>query len=250
MGQIRVKNRDFFITPTLLQAHQNQLEPGDILLERRNWFATNVGIPGFWPHAALYIGELTEMDAVFKDLPILSNTTASAYLETRFPAIVEKMKGRHEDGFPIRVIEARRPGVIFNSLETSAHADCLAVLRPRVSLADRFNAILAALRNHGKPYDFNFDFATDQELVCSELVYKAYEGTEGFNIRPVVINGRTLLPPNNFAETFARQFETPEQSFDLILFLDSDENTGRSEPRDVDTFLESWNRPKWYILTQ
>jgi hypothetical protein len=32
------------------------MSPGCILLVRRQWYLSNIGIPGFWPHAVLYVG--------------------------------------------------------------------------------------------------------------------------------------------------------------------------------------------------
>ena len=40
----------------ICQQLTKQLKPGDILLTRGNWNATNLSIPGFWKHMAMYIG--------------------------------------------------------------------------------------------------------------------------------------------------------------------------------------------------
>ncbi len=32
------------------------MEPGDIIVARQNWYLSNIGLPGFWPHAELYVG--------------------------------------------------------------------------------------------------------------------------------------------------------------------------------------------------
>ena len=64
------------------------------------------------------------------------------------------------------MIEAIGEGVSFTSLEHSAACDSLAVLRPRLPRAERAQALCRAFHYAGRPYDYNFDFATDSELVC------------------------------------------------------------------------------------
>jgi hypothetical protein len=32
------------------------MQPGDLVVARQNWFLSNVGLPGFWKHAELYVG--------------------------------------------------------------------------------------------------------------------------------------------------------------------------------------------------
>ena len=39
-----------------INTYSQRARPGDILLVRRNWEGTNVSIPGFWKHMAMYVG--------------------------------------------------------------------------------------------------------------------------------------------------------------------------------------------------
>ena len=117
-----------------------------------------------------------------------------------------------------------------------------------MSKSGKWQALCRAFRHHGKPYDFDFDFATDSALVCSELIYKAYHGIEGFQLEPQELNGRTLLPPNDLVRKFAEEADSEYRHLDFVLFLDASEAEGRSRMGDVNSFRESWQRPKWEIL--
>ena len=249
MSHIRTTQRENFVTPAMSRAHQNKLQPGDILLERRNWFMTNVGIPGFWPHAALYLGTPEALDAFFEDLPELGGRRASAILTEAYPKAMRAFAGRDELG-PLTVIEARRDGVMFTSFETSANADYVAALRPRLERAALFAALQAALSHYGKPYDYNFDFATDGALVCSELVFKAYRGADALHFDLARINGRPILPPNKIALKFDLEYDTPGQELDLVFFLDGNETEQTAHLAEVRAFRDSGRRPKWDVLQE
>lgn len=44
------------------------IQPGDVVLLRSKWRPTNIFIPGFWSHAALYVGEGKTIDAAFPEV--------------------------------------------------------------------------------------------------------------------------------------------------------------------------------------
>jgi hypothetical protein len=245
MSYIRTTDRDYLITPEMLAEQQPKLQPGDILIQRRNWHMTNIGIPGFWPHVALYVGTPDELNTYFSELGFQPLETIKAL----YPDVFQILETSDEEGFPMRVIEAIRPGVVFQSLETSAHCDYLAVIRPNLGKASTFKALMAAFSNYGKPYDLNFDFTTDNELVCSELVYKAYKAGGSLPLKPEVISGRRLLPPNRLAEQ-AVESMGPDGAFSFVLFLDAVEKTHEVKLGDVAAFKESWQRPKWDVLQE
>jgi len=201
------------------------------------------GIPGFWPHVALYVGTPGEIDACFGDLGFQPLETIKALYPDAFKALGKTDK----NGFPARVIEAIRPGVVFQSLETSARCDYLGVIRPNLSKAEKFKALLAAFSHYGKAYDLNFDFTTDNALVCSELVYKAYKAAGELPLEPEIINGRRLLPPNRLAEQAVAEMGD-NRAFFFVLFLDAVEKSDTVVERDEDTFKASWERPKWDVM--
>ena len=240
MSNIRAATRDFLITPEMLKNVKHRLEPGDILLQRRSWYMTNVGIPGFWPHAAMYIGSYKDLEAFFgEDIKLLKE---------KYPKACAKLQEKDAEGHAYAVIEAIKDGVIMQSLEHSANCDFLAVIRPKLTKARKLAVVMSAFSHYQKPYDMNFDFATDNELVCSELVYKAYNAVDSTLFAPEIVNGRLLLPPNLMAEQVSRSLKQGKSKFALVLFLDANEKDRRVFEAGIDEFMKSYNRPKWYIL--
>jgi hypothetical protein len=262
MGHTKVyRAGQSLISRQQVQQLEPRLLPGDVLLERREWFLSNIGLPGFWSHAALYIGTPEQRRAFFAEPDTRTWVKAQgeqsgdleALLQTRSEAACRQSQTPREEGHPVRVIEAIGEGVSFTSLEHSAACDSLAVLRPRLPRAERAQAIARAFHYAGRPYDYNFDFATDSELVCTELVYKSYEPAGGFKglLFPLVeMLGRKVTPANELAKQFDEQSTTGEQQFDLVFFLDGQERHKTAIESSVTEFRQTWKRPKWHVLVQ
>jgi hypothetical protein len=94
---------------------------------------------------------------------------------------------------PRRVLEAMADGVRLRSMISAYSVDAVAVIRPQLTLDERLQAIARGLFHEGKPYDFDFDFTRSSRLVCTEVVYRSYEGIGGlkFPLAPRV--GRLTL---------------------------------------------------------
>lgn len=240
---------------------QSVLEPGDVLLVRREWYLSNIGLPGFWPHAALYVGTAEERSRYFDDLPtkewVASQGEESGafeeLLKSQEPATYQAGQKPQENGHAPRVIEAISEGVSWTTLEHSAEGDSLVVLRPILPKRAKARAILRALHYTGRPYDFDFDFRTDSALVCTELIVKAYEDdgrVPGLKLPLIEVMNRPVTPANEFARHFDITYATDDQQFEMIRFLDGQEASGLARESDLDVFRQSWQRPKWHILTQ
>lgn len=262
MGDVKVLRRN----TSLISAEQiaqmiPRLEPGDILLERREWFLSNIGLPGYWPHAAIYIGTAQERAAYF-NIPEVHHwleaqatpyTDINALLAAKYPGAYGLSLAPQEGGHHPRVLEAISEGVSFTTLEHSADADSVVVLRPRLSKQEKAIALMRAFHYSGRPYDFDFDFLTDATLVCTELVYKSYEASEGMtglSFPLLTILGRKATPANEIARQFDENFGSDKQQFDFVLFLDGHERSKDAVEASVDEFRKSWRRPKWHIVVQ
>jgi len=166
--------------------------------------------------------------------------------------LADALHGQGEHG-PPRVIEAISEGVSVTSLEHSAGADYVAVLRPKLDRTAKLGALVRAYAMWGRRYDFDFDFVTDSSIVCSELVYKAYraaEGRPGLRFELSKTADRLVLPPNDLVRKFDVEYGSPNADFDFVAFLDGSEREKNASFRDAAALRESWRRPKWDVLQE
>lgn len=157
VGLVEFRRGKLYRKSDVLTDVQSSLNAGDILLEKTPFRLTDKLIPGYWGHAAIWIGTEQEL----KDLGIWNN-----------PVVVRYCDEIHEGRL---VVEALRSGVEMNTLQHFLNIDSIGILRPSDARpAERADAILRALRQVGKPYDFNFDVESKGQVYCSKLVYLSY----------------------------------------------------------------------------
>ncbi len=224
------------ISPTQLEDLRAVLKPGDMLIERRNWYISNTLLPGFWPHAALYLGSYEELS----ELGVAADPRAAPHMSD--------FQGRDELGHDFAVLEAIGEGVIFTSFEHSVgEADAVVVLRPMLSDDELRQALGRALSHRGKEYDFDFDFETTDRLVCTELIFRAYDGIlEIPEMR--LIMGKPRITAGDYVRMWADGRESGSPQLELVRFLDFDEPNQVSVEADAETLIETLERSRFTFL--
>lgn len=221
------------IDPQQLEDLRTQLLPGDILLERRNWYLSNAFLPGYWPHGALYVGTVADL----KERGLDQNEHVAPHWE--------EFSRKDHDGHEHVIIEAVSEGVIFSTLEHSiGGGDSAAVLRPNLTEEQKNEAIVRAFSYAGRPYDFEFDFSSTDKLVCTEVVYRSYGANSGPIDFPIVeILGRQTMPAINLVQKYRDERDNENPQLEFIAFIDGDITTGTSAVKDEAAFLATLDLP-------
>lgn len=154
-------------------------EPGDVFVTRHDDALSNVFLPGFWPHAALYIGTAAQRKAL--GLPE-----------------IDPAKHHHADR--IVFMESKKDGVLFRPVEDTLELDAFVILRPSLSKKELQAALSRGMSHVGKLYDFSFDFSSADRLACTELVYRSYHGAGGHEFKLSEIAGRKCLSAENLID--------------------------------------------------
>ncbi len=158
------------ITAEMRDAVLRRARPGDVFVTRHDDALSNLFLPGYWPHAALYLGTAEE----------------AAELGVGLPA-----GGRW-------FLEAKKDGVLVRPAEETMQVDALVVARSPLKGEELGTALRRALANEGKPYDFLFDFRTADRLVCTEVVYRGFHGVGPVRFALREVGGRLCLPAEEF----------------------------------------------------
>jgi hypothetical protein len=259
IGNVRLSDRTTkFITPAEVADMRPSLQPGDIFLARKNWYASNVGIPGFWAHAGLYTGTWTELEGFFAELfPFIYEGRVYATLEELVDAVAPGTVAAYEmpepDGFLPSVVEAETAGVHITSLEYAARVDYFGVVRPTLAKPERLHALLHAFEQVGKPYDYAFSLLTEDEIFCSELITHAYApraDRRGIVFPASVVTGREVVAPTDILRHYVAGLESAEPPLQFVYFLDGNERTGTARVSDEAAFRSTLTRPKFSFLQE
>jgi hypothetical protein len=166
------KADDKLVTDDIRNAIGGFLAPGDVIVSRHALALTNLFIPGFWPHAALYIGTPEQRDALGVSVPDDKQALWTGQVCT---------------------LEALKDGVRLRPLSSTLAVDYFVILRPQVSVETIRQAIERGVVHEGKMYNFDFDFFSSDRLVCTEVVYRAYDGLDGIQFPLTERAGRKTL---------------------------------------------------------
>ncbi|MDD3148412.1 MAG: YiiX/YebB-like N1pC/P60 family cysteine hydrolase, partial [Candidatus Riflebacteria bacterium] len=230
VGDTRVKEKHSrLISADQLEKFAGLLKPGDILVGRQDWYLSNIFLPGFWPHALLYIGTPAEVSKEFDSDPEITNwckkndaRNFSELLEKHYPKAAKIWKSPNtSDGKTRRIMEAISEGIVLNSIPGALHCDYVAAVRPRLKPMAIARAILLAFSYYGREYDFQFSFNTEQSLVCTELVTKAYSRSDDQGLRfPMVKSlGNYGIPADSIVREFAENRRQADRQLDFIAFV-------------------------------
>ena len=140
------------VTQPVQQELEKIAQPGDILITRHHHALTNLFLPGYWPHAALYVG---------RNNRVLNNNGW---------------------GKNSRTFEALKDGVHFRQLSETLNVDAFVLIRPNFAQSEKMKAIQRVIQHEGKAYNFDFDFFRSDQLVCTEVIYRAYDGIDNKSI--------------------------------------------------------------------
>ena len=252
VGDTRIKQKKTrLITGEQIHKLGKMLEPGDIVLERQDWYLSNIFLPGFWPHAILYVGTDVELTRAFDRDPQVRDWCNSEkcanfaeLLRTNFPAAFKSWRSpSFKDRETCVVVEAISEGVVFNSLASSCHGDYLSAMRPRLTPLQKAKAIYTAFSYFGREYDFNFSFNTEQTMVCTELVVKAYTHPEAGALKFPVIEtfGKPGVTADSIVETFDLERGKATRQLDFIAFIRGFPGHRRAKFASEKEFAESHN---------
>lgn len=157
-GVIQTRKGKLYNNDNFIKEVKSELRPLDTLIEKTPFRLTDKFIPGYWGHAAIYIGNKDQL----VELGLWNHPNIRKYHK-------EILKGQ-------TIVEALRSGVEINSVKHFTDIDDFSILRLKteLTLKEKKDYILRVISHIGKEYDFAFNVETPSKIVCSELHYLTY----------------------------------------------------------------------------
>jgi hypothetical protein len=196
------------------------IEPGDMLVRRYDNYLDGHFIPGYFSHAGLYVGAVTQDDekliktekgrANFKtgEQMVIHSMAEGVFMEdilnfcrcdgmaiVRFPKKFTATKKLSVKDIPFDQFN-KKEKEYFNQLNNHKTLSYVNVFKTIFELA---------LQQLGKKYDFDFNFKNYNDLSCTEFVYFCIKSLEGFHglkpkERKIFMLNKSMIIPDAFME--------------------------------------------------
>ncbi|MFK5959348.1 MAG: YiiX/YebB-like N1pC/P60 family cysteine hydrolase [Lutibacter sp.] len=159
MGIFATRKGELLNNNEFINTSLKLLQPLDIVLEKTPFRLTDKFIPGYWGHAAIYIGNESQL----KGLGVWDNK------------FVTKYHKQIKEGKVI--IEALRRKVECNTFKNFSNIDDYVHLRlvKELTIEEKRELIIRAFAQIGKKYDFGYDVESSKKIICSELLYITFD---------------------------------------------------------------------------
>lgn len=175
---VKARGQGKRVTGQVIEMIETLARPGDVFVTRHDDAVSNLFLPGFWPHAALYIGN-----------------------EEQRTGLGMAGEGKSErDMAAIRFLEAKKDGVLFRPIAETLAVDAFMVLRPKIANGELVESLTRAMSHEGKLYDFVFDFRKADRLACTELIYRSYHGVGEIHFELRKHSGRSCISAEDLIE--------------------------------------------------
>lgn len=138
------------------QSVQKTLRPFDLIFETRKFTLSNYTIPGHWGHVGIWLGTKEELIS----LGVWDRESFKP-----FRPFVEAGKS---------IVEIRKEGVNYQSLDTFLNLDEIAITRIKGIESKAIETIDLLAEQLDKKYDFKFNSHTLDKITCSEFITFSY----------------------------------------------------------------------------
>ncbi|QDK41254.1 hypothetical protein DOM21_07250 [Bacteriovorax stolpii] len=198
---------------------RSKLRPFDLVYEKRTFVLSNYTIPGHWGHVGVWLGTKEELIEL------------GVWDQEYFAFLRKQVEAGNQ------IMEIRKPGLGFQSLDTFINLDEIAVTRV-LGVADRAATVFQDLiAQAGKAYDFKFDARTADKITCAELITFSYGDIKWHETKTLF---QLSLRPDDLA---LLSVTNPEQS-EFVLYLKGNKRDGDFQNLDKDEWTKLFKLKK------
>lgn len=173
---------------------EESLKPLDIIYEKKKFTLSNLTIPGHWGHTAVWLGTKEELiEQGIWDAPFFE----------KFQRYILDNKN---------IVEVRKEGVEFKSLDEFMNLDEIAITRVRNIENDYYSITESLMSQYGKKYDFRFDAHSIDRITCTEFITFSYGDLNWYQ-------SKILFQMNIKPDDIARSTFGKNSTSDLVIYL-------------------------------